>query len=326
MKPVLLLILFLAVVKSLFAQHDRSFLYEVKLISENDNYALTYVDGYYTNGFFLNYTKLSSWKTNEKVRKIISNLTIGQKIFVSEDFYNNSTRTIDRPFSGYLFIEKGARFFYAKGHVLQTSLAAGATGKYSKAEEVQKWYHSITNLPEIYGWRYQLNGELSLNLSAKYDYNIRGIANDERLLEVMATGMINAGNAFTNMSAGTIIKFGNFENPLHSGFYSARVGNKKEQLKRKEEIFVYFNPLFVYQLYNATVEGPLFRQSKGPIVSDITKLFYMHSFGIHFSENRWTVDVHYTMKNKEATTMRSKEKFGSISLAYRFGKNKTGQY
>jgi hypothetical protein len=48
----------------------------------------------------------------------------------------------------------------------------------------------------------------------------------------------------------------------------------------------------------------------------------MHRFGIHYSESSWLLDLNYVLKNREATTMRKKEKYGSITLGYRFGKNK----
>jgi hypothetical protein len=322
MKPLILFAAFAFFYLELFSQKgQQDYLHQFSITTENDNYAFTFADGYYTNGLFLHYSRPALWKTNDRLVKVISSWQLGQMMFVSESFYDRSYRSIDRPFSGYLFLQKGYKFFYHKGHVLQTAIEAGATGKASMAQQVQAWYHHATGLPKVSGWVYQLNGEASLGISAKYHYNLLGIARPQRLLELMATADANAGNAFTNASAGVLVKFGNFENPAQSSFYNARTGRGTTgKLKRNAEVLIFFHPRLVHQWYNATVQGPLFHSDKGPIVSDITKNFYMHSWGIHYAEKRWTLDVHFTFKNREALTMREKERFGSISLGYRFGR------
>jgi hypothetical protein len=309
---------------SSFSQYGRDdYLQELRITTENDNYAFTFNDGYYTNGFFLQYSRPVKWKINDRLVKAITGYKLGQMIFVSENWINRTAQTIDRPFSGYLFLQKAYSLFYRKGHVLLAAADFGATGKSSYAREVQEWYHTATGLPEVVGWPYQLNGEASLNLSLQYNYNFFGIRNQQSNFELMGTGVINFGNAFTNASGGLVIKFGNFEDPQRSSFYNARTGRGEgERLKRNAEVFVYFHPQIIYQLYNATVQGPLFRSDKGLFVSDINKQVYMHRWGIHYAERRWTLDVHFIKKNREAASMREKERYGSISLAYRFGRIK----
>jgi hypothetical protein len=309
---------------SLFSQKTKKdYLYEFRATSENDNYALTFIDGYYTNGLFLQLSKQSNWKTNQNLEKITTSIELGQMIFNSENYDDESPQSIDRPLSGYLFLEKQFRFFYKKGHVLKTGIVIGGTGKSSLAKQTQSWYHNLAGLSEVTGWPYQLNGEGSLNLSAQYDYNLSGLKKNQRNIDFTAIASANVGNAFTNASAGMMIKIGNFEDPQHSSFFNARVGKGTgEKLKRKAELFFYFYPQLMYQFYNATVQGPLFRKEKGPITSDIISQLYMHRFGIHYSESSWLLDLNYVLKNREATTMRKKEKYGSITLGYRFGKNK----
>jgi lipid A 3-O-deacylase len=309
---------------SVTAQKERDdYLQEVSITTENDNYVLTFNDGYYTNGLFLQYSRPAKWKTNNRLMKVISGYKFGQMIFVSENWINRTAQTIDRPFSGYLFFQKGYNFFYREGHVLRVAADFGATGKSSYAREIQEWYHTATGLPEVVGWPYQLNGETSLNFSAQYNYNFLGLKNQRNNFELMGTGGVNLGNAFTNVSTGLLVKFGNFEDPARSSFFNARTGKGEgEKLKRNAEVFIYFHPQIMHQLYNATVQGPLFRSDKGPIVFDINKQVYMHRWGIHYAERRWTLDVHFVKKNREAVSMREKERFGSISLAYRFGRIK----
>lgn len=306
------------------AQEDREdYLYEFRGTTENDNYSFTFNDGYYTNGLMFHFTTQAKWKTTKRLVKVISAHSFGQQIFVSETWKNRSVQTIDRPLSGYLFFQKDYHFFFRKGHVLQTGLAAGATGRSSFAEQVQSWYHNALGLPEVEGWPLQLNGELALNLYSRFDYNLLGLSEKQRLFEIMFTGNASLGNAFTNAAGGVQIRFGNFENPFHSAFYKARTGRGTgEKLKRNAEVFIYFHPQVVYQGYNATVQGPLFKKEKGPLVSEISRGYYQHAWGIQYSQRRWLMDIHFVRKNKEATSMRDIERFASISFAYRFGRIK----
>ena len=305
----------------LFSQKGRTdHQFEFSGTTENDNYALTFTDGYYTNGLFLQLSKQASWKTNQKLKKIITSWKLGHMIFNSENYDDKSPQTIDRPLSGYFFLQKGYKFFYKKGHVLQADLSLGGTGKASLAKQIQRWYHNLASLPDITGWPLQLNGEASLNLAAQYNYNLLGLKNQQSNFEIMGIASTNIGNAFTNTSGGLMMKFGNFEDPSHSSFFNARLGKGTgEKLKRNAEVFIYFYPQWVRQFYNATVQGPLFRKDKGPLVAELTRQFYMHSMGIHYAERSWTLDVNYVMKNREAVSMRQKEKYVSLTLAYRFG-------
>lgn len=320
MKQIILLTGFFFISTSLLSQKNRKeYLYEFRATSENDNYALTFVDGYYTNGLFIQLSKTSNWKTNQRLEKVITTYKLGQMIFNSENYDDGSLQTIDRPLSGYLFLQKEYNFFYEKGHVLQTSLAIGGTGKSSLAKQTQGWFHNLAGLSKVTGWPFQLNGEVSLNLSAQYNYNLLGLKNKQNKFEIMGIASGNIGNAFTNFSGGTMLKFGNFEDPPQSSFFNARVGkNTGEKLKRNAEVFIYFYPQLVQLFYNATIQGPLFRKDKGPLTSDISRQLYMHRIGIHYAERSWTLDVNYVLKNREAETMRQKEKYASITLAYRF--------
>lgn len=320
---ILFFLLFL-IKNTLYAQNGKAdFEYELRATSENDNYALTFVDGYYTNGLFLQFSKQANWNTNTKLEKVIGSWKLGQMIFNSQNYDDKSPQTIDRPLSGYLFLQKGYKFFYKKGHVLHADLTLGGSGKASLAEKVQNWYHRLASLPKVTGWPLQLNGEAVLNLSAQYNYNLLGLKKRQNNFEMMGVVTANLGNAFINTSGGMMIKFGNFEDPLRSSFNQARLGKgTREKLKRNAEVFIYFYPQWVQQFYNATVQGPLFRDDKGPLTGEISRHYYMHRIGIHYAERSFTLDLNYVLKNREAVSMRQLEKYVSLSLAYRFGRIK----
>ena len=324
MKKLFLPVFLFVITQHLFSQKGRKdYQYEFRATSENDNYALTFVDGYYTNGLYVQFSKPARWKTNQNLEKITTTFKLGQMIFNSENYDDETPQTIDRPLSGYLFLQKNLNFFYKNGHVLQTSLAIGGTGKASLAKQIQSWFHNLAGLSAVTGWPYQLNGEASLNLSAQYNYNLTGIKNQHTNFELTGIAVANFGNAFSNTTAGLLMRIGNFEDPENSSFYNARIGKGTgEKLKRNAELFFYFNPQVVQQFYNATVQGPLFREDKGPLTAGLVRQLYMHRIGFIYSERNWLLDLHYVMKNREAKSMRKKEKYASITLGYRIGDKK----
>jgi hypothetical protein len=309
-----------------FAQVEKKpheYKHEFRFTTENDNYIFTYHDGYYTNGIFLQlssparpFRSFASLRMTARALKMTTEWRAGQMIFVSEHFRNRIAERIDRPMSGYLFLEKGYRLFFPKGHMLHTALRVGGTGKYSLAKNVQTWYHSAMNLPRVRGWDYALGGEITVDLVGEYRYNVFGIRNRKNCFELMGVASADLGTAFVNGSAGAILKFGNFEDPFNSSFFNSRIGNTIGK-----RIFVYTYPRMLYQAFNGTVEGPLIGKSTPGISSKIEPWVFMQSWGMHYSEGRFTVAIEYTRKQKEAETMRQKrEKYASLSVGYRFGR------
>lgn len=294
---------------------QREFKNQVTLITENDNYMLNLRDGYYTNGIFMEYDRVSRFRG---LLKSVSGYRLGQMIFISESFRNSRAERIDRPISGYLFLEKNYRFFFRKGHILKTYAALGGTGKYSLGRKIQSWYHNVMDLPVVKSWPYELNGEIALQMGGQFYFNLVPAVHKKRTLDIMPIARMNVGNAFTNASAAALLRFGNFEANHNSSFFHSALGERKD-LRRRAEIFIYYQPELLWQLYNATVEGPLFRKDKGPFVSEIRSWVYQQSFGAHFSEGRISLNMNFSMKRKEAESMRqTKERFAALSIGYRF--------
>ena len=325
--PVLIVMIFHAAnLCAQFAQVEKKphvYKHEFRLTTENDNYIFTYHDGYYTNGIFIQLSSPAKLKPPLNGLKLTTDLNAGQMIFVSEHFRNRIAERIDRPMSGYLFVEKGYRLFFPKGHMLHTAIRIGGTGKYSLAKNVQNWYHKAMNLPRVRGWDYALGGEITMDVTGEYRYNVFGVKNRKNCFELMGVANVELGTAFTNASAGAMLKFGNFEDPFNSSFFNSRIGNPIGKRKRNAEIFVYTYPRILYQAFNGTVQGPLIGKSSPGISSSIEPWVFMQSWGMHYSEGRFTVAIEYTRKQKEAESMRQKrEKYASISVGYRFNKMK----
>ncbi|MBL0155189.1 MAG: lipid A deacylase LpxR family protein [Chitinophagaceae bacterium] len=323
---VLMLILFSIPAMAQPASVPAGYKYEVKLTSENDNYAFTYKDGYYTNGIFLqlNYVPARAeqyLKLHSKLGKLNTYYMLGQMIYNAETWRKQTPPDIDRPYAGYLFARKGFVLHYKNQSVMDFSVSAGTTGPASGARQVQKFYHSIFHLPRIRAWEYQLNGEPALNFRWVYHQNMLRTDQANPFTQLHATLELNAGNVFTNASGGLLLKAGKLQKPQASTFYQSGTGNNDAagNKKRQGELFVFFHPQLMTQIYNATIQGPLFKKDKGPITGKPVNLYYFHQFGLYFVHHRIAAAVVMTYKNREAEAMRIKERYGGLMLAYRFG-------
>ncbi|MEI9942770.1 MAG: lipid A deacylase LpxR family protein [Chitinophagaceae bacterium] len=291
------------------------------LITENDSYRWKENDRYYTNGIFiqLDYiprTFQQKTTPDSRLKKVTTFYTLGQMMFTPGRRSAKTTWQIDRPYAGYLFLQKGFSFFY-KRSVLQSNLNIGVTGRASLAKPLQNLMHDALNYKHFEGWQYQVKDEIGLNLQIKYDYTL---LQPSRIIDVALTTQVTAGTIFTNTSGGFIVRLGLFEQASQSSFYNARIGNN--QYKHKAEWYLYFRPQFVYQFYNATVQGRLLGNNDGSMPGELNHGIYEQQLGFMFAKNRWEAMINYTLKQKEVKSMKSNERYGAFGLAYKFGRLK----
>lgn len=313
-----LVLLFVSLFAVLIANGQQSFKYEISVVSENDSYLWQAHDGYYSNGIFLQYSYLPKAlqqrvSATSNLKKVTTYYQLGQLLYTPKSY--KEIHPIDRPYAGYLFLQKGYRFFYKNRGVLETSLNVGFTGKPSLAEQMQDVIHDIMGFPQFPGWKYQVKTALGVNVQAKYNY---AFVKGKRLIGLDAATEAKLGNIFTNAGAGIVLKFGRFNNPYNSSLYQASIGDNNEN--SKPELFVYFQPMMFYEAYNATLQGRLISSNKGSVLASPRNAVYKQEIGFVYSRKRWTAMAKYFYSEKEARSMANDERYGSFTFAYRFGK------
>ena len=287
---------------------------EIYGITDNDNYLLQKKDGYYTNGVFFTYTWLPK-KAKDK-RKLTS-VEIGQTIYTDRTRKIINRSQIDRPFTGYLYGKYKETFFGKKEDVLQWSVALGTIGKNSGGEWLQKHYHSIINIYSFYGWEFQLNNAIGLDGNFTYAPVILP-QKENTYVTLKPILAANIGNTFTNANIGLMLQAGFFERNSQSALWNARLNSNAVKTKRHFELFGYYHPQLVYQAYNATVQGGLFLKDKGPLTSDISHWMYQHKLALVYAERRFTVGLAAVFQTKEAKIQTAFQRYGSLSMGYRF--------
>lgn len=303
------------------AQHTKtkSFSKQFSILTENDFYLFQGKDGYYTNGLIFNYSKVHHSREPVFIKQI-DQYEIGQKLYTpfSRKIYNISQ--IDRPITGYLYAKFSRSDFMEHNQFFQWGFSIGTIGKASLGEGMQNSFHRLINVNSSYWgwiWNYQLKSEPGVNLHGLY---AKGLLNAETSsFQLTPVTKATLGTSFTNISQGVFFQIGKLKPLCESAYWNAALAgdNRARQIKRSE-IFFYYFPELKYQLYNATVQGGLFRKDKGPIISTVKPLLLTQQLGALYSFDRYTLRLGIVFESKEAKSQRFDHTYGSIQGSYRF--------
>lgn len=313
-------LLFLLLAHTSNAQtHLKAYSKELTVITDNDNYDFELTDRYYSNGFIFNFNWLAATATGKKYLKKINRLEAGHKVF--NPYKNNESQQLvlqnmDRPFAGWLYGSYGITKIYRNSSVLLYGGTIGIMGPSARGRQIQKGWHRIIGLYDVYGWEYQLNDELGLNGNVEYYHSLIK-SNGKNNISIHLATQANLGNTFTNASAGLLIKTGKLNLEEETGYWSANLtGNTKVPVKK--EIVFFLEPTVQVQGYNATLQGGLFRKDKGPFTSTVKPVVLQAKIGTIVPGNVAGLRLYYTFRTREGGTMKLGEHWGSIGLTVRF--------
>lgn len=305
-------------------QPVKTFRHEFTAITENDDYTLRLTDRYYSNGLFVRYSSAIKDIEEQKpgsAKKLFS-VELGQQMFNPYKHDQNYAAYMDRPYAGVLYIKPSLTRINANEHVWQYGLQGGIMGPSAFGKQVQTWWHGVFNIYKVYGWDTQLKDEAFINLKASYHHHLLQKQKEKPWFDLYAFGATSLGNNLTNATAGLQFKFGAFEKAFNSVAWNARVQKTKElpQYRKNHEVYFYVEPQFTYQVYNAVLQGGLFRKEadKGGYTTSIRRLVYQHNFGLMYAQYRWTVQFGYVFKTREAENQIAIENYGVMRLGYRF--------
>lgn len=295
-----------------------SFKNEFGFRSDNDAYLAYGQDRYYTNGLFIYFRRATDQgKLNAKLNKIIWEAEAGQKMYNAQSGSIPNINLIDRPFAGYLYAGGSVNFLFNSESSLKVSLQAGTIGPDAKGKEAQELLHSVVGFYEINGWEWQVNNEAALNSTINYKNLL--FRNQANKLDLSLESYLNIGNTYSGLGAGLMFRTGNLNQLFHSASTESVVSNNsKTRDLTDREFFFYAKPILHYIAYDATIEGGLFSNDKGPVVFDVKPLVFSQQAGIIYSKKRWTADFSLIFKSREVKSFAKPHQYGSAALYYRF--------
>jgi hypothetical protein len=254
--------------------------------------------------------------------KKIFTLELGQQMFNPHSHDKNFLTDLDRPFAGVLYLSPSFTTISQKENVWQYGLQAGIMGPDAFGKQVQTWWHGAFNIYRVYGWDTQLNNEAFINLKASYHHHLTPTTKEKPWYDAYAFASGHLGNNLTNAAIGLQFKIGAFEKAYQSVAWNSRIQKNKQApvYRRQHEVYFYFEPQLTFQAYNAVLQGGLFKKDneKGFFYTRINPFVYQHRFGILYAKHRWTLQLGYTFKTREAVKQIAIENYGTIRMSYRF--------
>jgi hypothetical protein len=299
------------------AQQHNSYSKQLSITTENDFYLLQGKDGYYTNGIIINYTKIHH-SEKAKFIKQTDQYEIGQKLFTafSRKIYEPSE--IDRPIAGYLYAKFLRSGFMKRNRFFQWGASLGTIGKVALGKQMQNGFHKLIDVdPSLWGWiwDYQLKTEPGINLHGLYG---KGLIDEATSFQLTPVTNLILGTNFTNISGGVFFQLGKLKPASESAYWNASLEENRVGGTKEAELFFYYFPELKYQLYNATIQGGLFRKDKGPITSTVKPLVFTQQLGALCSYDRYTLRLGIVFETKEASSQRLNHTYASIQGSYRF--------
>lgn len=296
---------------------SRNFTNQFSLVTENDRYLMQGKDRYYTNGIMLNYSRAKQVNKSWNLKRV-NKFELGQQLYTPYSRKIYTTRSIDRPITGYLYGKYLQSNFIKKNQLLEWGVSVGTIGKAALGEGMQDLFHKMIHVDaEWYGWiwKYQLNTEAGINLHGRY---AKGLLNQLSFIQVTPVTSGTLGTNFTNISQGILLQLGKFNEQHQNSWWNASVEAPGSQEVPGMEWYFFYYPEIKYQFYNATIQGGFFRDDKGPHTSGLEDWVMTHQVGAAFAMSRYTVRLSVTLESKEAQTQRYSHDYGSILLGYRF--------
>ncbi len=303
MKLILSILLVFLTIPVFSQEKDHSFTKEIGLASDNDSYMLGEEDGYYTNGLEIYF----NWKGKDFLR--IHSLTAGQLMYNAQNGDYSKIEDIDRPVTAYLYLGYGQTRFTSKMDLLRWGIAVGAIGPIAQGENVQVFLHKLLNLYDpSEEWEFQLKNSVGVNGEITWVRELPVASG----MEFQAIAKARAGFFFTNVEMGTLFRWGRFNDNTHTAFWNTRINSKNQ----KSELFFYFQPSLSIYAYNATIQGGLFREDKGPVTGKLNPFLYHQRVGVMGSWNRVALDLGVNFQTKETPLQETTQWYGTIGLKY----------
>lgn len=330
MKISVLLFLFVSYSFQGVGQGDSAtFRQQVKFTCDNNFFLLNGDDGYYTSGMFLTYNRLLS-KGASTARKRILSMEMGQEIYNahSRKILPNPNiplnipgglNQIDRPIAGYLFGKITHTQFYDDRMLLKLGFSVGTIGQNSFAQNVQEYWHTVIGVKHYWNWvwDYQVLNEWGVNAHSTFGYAFLDIRERSKV-QVTSISQVTVGTIYSNLSQAFLLQIGKLRPSSSSCYWDSRLSLRNTESSNRLEWFFFYKPEIRYQVYNATIEGGMFRDDKGPILSDIHPFVLSNELGLRFSLSRFSLGYAIAFQTREAKSQFHTQSYGSIVGSFCF--------
>ncbi len=175
----------------------------------------------------------------------------------------------DRPFAAAIMLKSfTVSTNETKALRVHSSLSLGLIGPGAFGEEMQAGIHELTGNKVPLGWRHQIENDVVINYNFGIEKQIFSLKN---LVSLQAQSNLEVGTLFTNISVGTNVIIGSFNNAFVS-----------EENKNNFQIYAYAQPIAKLIVYDATLQGGLINTDSPYTISSnaIERFTTQFNFGL----------------------------------------------
>jgi lipid A 3-O-deacylase len=276
---------------------------------ENDYFSET--DIYYTQGINLEYVHpaIGNFFTS---KLLLRSSTKEAKYGISLEHEGYTPTSIshpeillgDRPFAACLFLKTfSITNNLTRRERISSSLSAGVIGPMAGGKEIQEGIHRLINYTLPLGWQNQIQNDVILNYQVEYERGFFSLP-DYLLLSMKAGAHIGTFNSKACM--GITLMTGIFDDPFTN--FSKR--------KRKNQVYLYAEPLLNVVGHDATLQGGFFNTSPYTLSSnEINRFVFQGNAGIVFKINTLQLEYFQSYLTKEFETG-SSHAWGGIRIGW----------
>lgn len=229
---------------------------ELRLTVDNDVFTSLERDQYYTSGLYLDYRWLSKHKINKhkiNKHKIIHSISFHQRIYTPRRVSWDDPKEFDRPYAGLLGFSFNREFYFNQKEYLKTSVELGLMGPHTLTDDFQITWHTVLNIPKPAGWKYQIAHSPIINFHASYARRLVG----NEILDLYSQSNVSVGTVFNQFSEELVVRFNFLKHQASTTLFGGHLGSPSSSNRTKKiiESYFFYAPGFIYNAYNATIEG-----------------------------------------------------------------------
>jgi lipid A 3-O-deacylase len=333
-KSATFIIIIFALITHSFAQGLSFF----RIQESNDIVAGNNQDRYFTQGlkFELMSTKIGEIYQKSGIMSILPKLKHDStslnhaSISFTQDFYTPDDKKADtvivsdRPYAGAMYITfRNVSVGQNSKQRLTSDLDIGVLGPWALGKEMQNGVHLLfadkNGDTDIQGWNYQLNNDLYLNYTLKYERQLVWT----KYMEMSSVYQFNVGTIYDDFGIGARLRLG-----IYKSHYDKYLGfiNKKDRNRTVKsffkgiQVYGFFNPVAKFVLYNALLQGGVINninQTPEHRLSEnrISRIIVDGNYGITIVTGRFSIQFIQYFKSREFDSGFN-HRYGNILLTY----------
>lgn len=274
---------------------------------------ITYVSGTYQPDFLKSFARaMGLYNDGDDLRVGFS---LGQQMFTPSDITVRERIPDDRPYAGWLYGSAGMYSETRRGDVRsidKLELTVGIVGPDSRAEEVQKAIHEISDSDEPKGWDNQLHNEATYDVAYQHEWVLPIVADRIDAIPMVA---LTLGTSQRYAATGMALRFGDGLG-ADSGPPLIRPSASASHYFKPQQDFYWYVFVAAHGRY---VQHNIFLDGGDDDHIGIDKRDWVGEAqgGLVLGWRRWRFTLTEIVRTREFERQDSSDEYGSIAISYR---------